>query len=238
MNIYKLILEKIFEYKKLPYYGAERRIDVILSLFIEEILINHYKLPNIKLIAPEFPLKLNNNQAICIDYLLAQYEQSEPKKIFLVELKTDVTSINTDQFQNYQNWTWTKIIDGVKEKSIETDFQNREKYFTLISYIKNNMLINISENFNNYFKKLSDLFRKINSQTDVSLKDKMEITRTMINLNEEYTPINIPITTVYLGPRSINIEKFNGMDTIFFSNLINSNENENWNYLLDKLKQI
>ena len=87
------------QWRHLPAYQLERRVDVFFGLFLPEVIERRFKAPFGKLI-PEFPLHKGNtrisedcddNQSVNVDFTVFCSEP-EGKRIFLVELKTDMHS--------------------------------------------------------------------------------------------------------------------------------------------------
>jgi hypothetical protein len=128
MDFIKNVFELLKRNKEYPYYQAERRIDIFLNLFLEEILNHFLRSDTIKFLLPEFPLKKkNNNQSTKVDYIC--YDQIK-KVIYFVELKTDSRSFNPDQLAIYQEYNdWAKclsevqIISGKASKQYKSKFQ-------------------------------------------------------------------------------------------------------------------
>ena len=95
------------QWRHLPAYQFERRVDVFFGLFLPEVIERRFKAPSGKLI-PEFPLHkgktrisedCGDNQSVNVDFAVF-CSKPEGKRIFLVELKTDMHSINEAQLRN------------------------------------------------------------------------------------------------------------------------------------------
>ena len=91
--------ELMDEWRHLPAYQLERRADIFFALFLPEVLGKHFEIPMNPILVPEFPIKNpENNQSSKIDYLaLQQSRDRKPKRAFLVELKTDMSSRREEQ---------------------------------------------------------------------------------------------------------------------------------------------
>lgn len=101
------------EWRHLPAYQLERRVDVFFGLFMPEIVAHLYdrETPDATgadvrvMVVPEFPLHkgllgiANNDQSVKVDFAVFRRKPKE-KQIFLVELKTDCTSISDTQLKN------------------------------------------------------------------------------------------------------------------------------------------
>jgi hypothetical protein len=134
--------------KEYPYYQAERRIDIFINFFLEDI----YKAAfgkNIKYVAPEFPIKsenadaetkpyLNNN----IDYV---YFNKEDSKIIFVELKTENNSFNEDQLKRYVNAKWSQSYDFFKSILDYYEKKTSDRNHYLDKFKKLNTAINDAE---------------------------------------------------------------------------------------------
>lgn len=100
------LMENVIESTMIPKVQVERIVAPILSMFIGDILTATFRddshlSGNIRLIAPEFPLKKEDNrQSTNIDWLM--YNSSRDQ-LLLVELKTSDTSIRGSQNSIYQS---------------------------------------------------------------------------------------------------------------------------------------
>ena len=76
--IYEKLLQLLESNKRFPHYAAERRIDIFINFFLEDILAAYYK-KKVIFVAPEFPLKhKSNNQTVQVDYLCAFKKTRQP----------------------------------------------------------------------------------------------------------------------------------------------------------------
>jgi hypothetical protein len=140
MDFLKDIFSLLDSNKGLPYYQAERRIDIFINLFLEEIIQQFTLFKNAKFIAPEFPLKrADSNRSSKIDYLCFDEIQ---KSVLFVELKTDKNSFNEKQLEIYnRHLNWGTCL---KELQIISSFANKkylkkfEELFQKIQLIKGN----------------------------------------------------------------------------------------------------
>lgn len=144
--IFEAMLELLDENKLMPYYAAERRIDLFVNLFLEKILTAYYR-ENVNFVVPEFPLKHKpNNQADKLDYLCAFDKTKQP---IFIELKTDSISFNREQARVYlkQATDWPSCIEGLKaiigNKNMR--FSYRKKYFHLMKRLLSAGLVGPSD---------------------------------------------------------------------------------------------
>ena len=107
MEAFSDALRQLDQWRHLPAYQLERRVDVFFGLLLPEVIESRFGGPRSKLI-PEFPLHKgetrisedrDNNQSVNVDFALFCSEP-EAERIFLVELKTDMHSISKDQLCN------------------------------------------------------------------------------------------------------------------------------------------
>lgn len=140
-------------WRHLPNYQLERRADIFFALFLPEVLRAQLRNSdccveiNPELI-PEFPIKENgSNRSKKIDYLALSMCG---ERAFLVELKTDMESIDPEQIQFLKDAACRgvgKAISGLKSiaksKSVMNSPQIRKKYFHLFSVLEQLNLIDI-----------------------------------------------------------------------------------------------
>jgi hypothetical protein len=102
--------EKYFEmledWKQLPDYQLERRVDSFIGYYLKPFLSKHLN-TNIDLIIPEFPLKQeSSSHSDKVDFAVFSKEDN-----YLIELKTDINSINKYQLCYLQNTSGMNIKD-------------------------------------------------------------------------------------------------------------------------------
>jgi len=98
------IFERLSDWKRLPNYQLERRLDIFISMYVKELL--EEKLwPLSDVIIPEFPISRKTlgetsgiNQTVKVDYVLFPMDFKNP--IIFLELKTDNGSVRDGQI-NY-----------------------------------------------------------------------------------------------------------------------------------------
>jgi hypothetical protein len=117
------IFSNLDEYRQLPNYQLERRADIFFSIYLKEILEKHLVV-EIDSFIPEFPLKIDrtthsgksSNLSNKADYFAVCWQS---KTIYLIELKTESTSLRISQHEYLVN---------AKEKglySLLNDFHNK-----------------------------------------------------------------------------------------------------------------
>jgi|ERR1039458_4418491 hypothetical protein len=133
-------LTKVFELlnknQELPYYQAERRIDIFVNLFLEDIVHQKTKFVDAKFITVEFPLKKmpedykDNNRkeddnSAQIDYLMVDVIK---RTVLLIELKTDDNSFDSKQIKFYlKHQTFEDWYDKFKRIKMINFKEKRDK---------------------------------------------------------------------------------------------------------------
>ncbi|GHU80225.1 hypothetical protein FACS1894191_4980 [Clostridia bacterium] len=145
-------IEEIFglleDWRKLPNYQLERRADIFFAYFLPDILRNELQI-NIRHndIIPEFPLQKRalygdegNNQSNKVDYAI--FDRAN-RKVYFVELKTEMNSRNDDQdkyLKAAQSHEINALLGGIIEisesKSVRRDKKTLDKYNHLLNKLK------------------------------------------------------------------------------------------------------
>ena len=109
------VFELLDEWRHLPAYQLERRADIFFALFLPKVLKKRFELDQAPIILiPEFPIKSReDNRPDRVDYLALKQSQKDERvceRGFLIELKTDMASIQGDQRRH---------LDKAAEKGLE-----------------------------------------------------------------------------------------------------------------------
>lgn len=115
------MIEQLFKlmkkWKAFPNYRMETKVDIMLSLFLKDILESEYKC-KIKLVMPEFPIHLgtiypgSSNKSVKVDFVAV----TEKDRVYLVELKTDDHSIREGQINYLKSAAelgFPKLLEGL-----------------------------------------------------------------------------------------------------------------------------
>lgn len=94
------MIDKLFylldNWRNLPDYQLERRADIFFAMYLEQIIEKTIGV-KIDFKIPEFPVRKDtSNRSNKIDYLAYSKKSS---KVFLIELKTDLLSVNDTQIE-------------------------------------------------------------------------------------------------------------------------------------------
>ena len=105
MDMISKILTQVDEWRHLPAYQLERRVDVLFGMLLPTVIGEKFGVnPDDCRVIPEFPLhkgKLGikkNNQSLNVDFAVF-FENENRKHLCLVELKTDQKSIKVEQIE-------------------------------------------------------------------------------------------------------------------------------------------
>lgn len=137
-------MEQIFrllgEWRKLPKYQLERRLDIFFALYLPQILKEKIGEFSYDDIIPELPLKKHNpknNSSNNADYAVF-HEENNKVKLYLIELKTDINSIfDENQVEYYKNNTNFEIIlEGITEIQKNTKGIYKTKYNALLEKLQ------------------------------------------------------------------------------------------------------
>ena len=142
-------------WRHLPAYQLERRADILFALFLPEVLEKRFGISNLCLI-PEFPIKKSlfrkndrTYQSINVDYLAVSADLTRG---FLIELKTDMMSIDKEQVCRLKCASRkgiAEIVCGLKSivrsSSVTKSPVIRGKYYRLLKEIERLGLICISD---------------------------------------------------------------------------------------------
>jgi hypothetical protein len=193
--------ESLVDWKKLPAYRLEPRIDSFVGYYLPE-LIFYYKRNKIIEIIPEFPIRgktvfktFSSEKSFRVDFLAVSNDGPN----YLVEFKTDANSRRENQDRyllNAQEKKLGALINGIKHIYKATEYKN--KYDHLINKLKKLTLINDNLEFigtneeieiiyiqpsndrneNNIidFKQISNF---INSKSDIDIFEK-ELSNTLL----------------------------------------------------------
>jgi hypothetical protein len=137
--------EFLVDWKKLPAYRLEPRIDSFIGYYLTE-LIFYYKKNKIIGIIPEFPIRgktvfktFSGEKSFRVDFLAISNDGPN----YLVEFKTDSNSRRENQDRyllNAQEKKLGALINGIKYIYKATEYKN--KYNHLIDKLKKLTLIN------------------------------------------------------------------------------------------------
>lgn len=136
------ILADLGRWAGFPKYALERRLDIFLSRFIPQALTARIgKGAQVEIVTAEFPIRHGTNyQTVNADYLL--FRRDEPTW-FLVELKTDRTSVDPEQLRLYLEasartpFPMKQMVEELPEiRKHARRRARKEKYANLITHLE------------------------------------------------------------------------------------------------------
>ncbi len=201
------IFEKLTEYANYPDYQLERRLDIFFLIYLKEILTIKGIDISDTFIFPEFPLlKKYENEFYDLEKSLASkradYVVFSNQKMYIIELKTDMESINENQLNHYKN--------VAKKISVQT----------LINDVINIYEKTKSKVWKKYDIFLKDLAEKVKIIVFDEDKDKKFEKKKGYKFNKEFS--NYKVEIIYIIPYANKIikEKLDSKEYIEFDDII------------------
>lgn len=234
MSLFEDLLSLLLENKHFPAYQAERRIDIFINFFLEEVLKKKFGSLNTRFISPEFPLRTyapdknikGTYRSTKVDYAYLNEVNGE-KEIMFIELKTDPKSFDLVQYTHYLNYlTWPKCINSLKNIILHGHIGSREKekYFHLVQKLVAEGLMTATEslpafydrNFNSFIKKVESDVPDIPVRILYVAPEKIQENRDWKRLENK--------------PDLLSLEEMAGMEIDYFS--------EEWNVFRGFLEKL
>jgi len=161
------IFNRMDEWRHLPGWQLERRADLFFSFYLKEVLEKKFP-PTIKdIIVPEFPLLIspkNNekqtNRTNKVDY--AVFSDEDEPKCYLIELKTDMKSIDPEQLEYLEKAEKKDLCTLVSE--LKTVFQHtdeKRKYLNLFDSLHQVGLVKCKSQQNQKYGTWDQVFKDI-----------------------------------------------------------------------------
>jgi hypothetical protein len=198
LNSVETIFNNLDDWRKLPAYQLERRADIFFATYLHEVLKN-LKISNDINIIPEFPLSKKafrenyvHHDSVKMDYLVLDKENH---KAIFVELKTDMNSVDYNQYQNMVTASKVKLSQ-ICQWAIEAFPRNiikRRKYYHLLTKLNELGLIIIPESVKDMIE--SNDHRGIKNNLKQIYADK--------DVNNFIIPHDILYILPYLNPPSL-----------------------------------
>ncbi len=150
MSRIKGAFDLLDQWRHLPAYQLERRVDIFFALYLPEIIAHKFSLDT-KIIIPEFPIRVGEiyddvliNKSFKVDYLVVTGKRNH---FVFVELKTDANSIRPKQnsyLVKARSAGMRKLISGIIKICDAT--QQKKKYGTLMRLLNAAGLVEIADN--------------------------------------------------------------------------------------------
>lgn len=133
-------------WRHLPAYQLERRVDLFFAMYLPHALEARCGVKIKERLVPEFPIKKEvNNLSNKADYLAIS---KDGKRIFLIELKTDIKSRNEKQDDAYERakkmgLRW--LVDGIIDIRCKNSTDQPQKYDKLLALLAELGLVSFEE---------------------------------------------------------------------------------------------
>lgn len=201
--MFEQLMKLLESNSQMPYYAAERRVDLFVNFFLERILSHHYR-EKVCFVVPEFPLKHEENrQADKLDYLCVFEKSLQP---LFVELKTNPGSFSPKQAKNYlwQAAHWHRclchLLDIITGPSVKS--ADRIKYFHLMMRLHKTGLLKIDERAKPTMETICSLSN--GSEVKLSRSQKADRSRLIKQLAKSSSPCGSQKARVlYMAPKSL-----------------------------------
>ena len=143
------VLRQLDEWRHLPAYQLERRVDIFFGMFLPKVIEKEFCM-QVDEVIPEFPMhkallecpancpsNAKSHHTVKVDFAVFG-RRKEKRQILLVELKTEMESLNKDQLENMKKVGHAgskKLLEGVKYAAMHSD--SKHKYAHLIWKLTN-----------------------------------------------------------------------------------------------------
>lgn len=132
------VFTRIVEFKRLPKYQFERRVDALLLPFLPDLL-GQVMSGQVQHVIPEFPLKKPGTfQSTNVDHLFYLRGASPPlDRWLLFELKTDMGSVDLAQIETYIHYAglgMERLLDDIE--GIAGASKSSARYAKLLAHLR------------------------------------------------------------------------------------------------------
>lgn len=223
----QLMIKILNEWKKIPSYQLERRVDWLFGILMKHGL----KMDIEEELIPEFPVppknEINTNRSAHVDFLVFEKKSYFP---VLIELKTDDESLEMSQLINYKKQTKQTLINQFVGGWINTS--ERPKYYALLKMMIKMKMLNLD-----HLLTAKGNWRELNHQ------EMKKITKKLIELLIADDSAGLACKVVCIAPLNvIKNKKVDGIQMVsindFLSNCSNSNLTNDEESVLEVLKGI
>lgn len=209
------LFERLDNWRHLPGYRLEPRVDIFFSLYLKEVLQTHLDILDdqiqnevLHVILPELPLRRGTvygehvdatNKSVKVDFVLFS---SDLKRAYFIELKTDGNSRREEQddyLKACEGMPLSSIVDGIVKIVLATDKKYIKKYLHLLKSLECLGFVDVP----------SEVYKYGFSS------NKTGITAALRNIKVNPIAENTIIDVIYILPHcdnsctSISFEKFN-----------------------------
>ena len=219
------IFELLNKWRNHPAYQLERRADIFFALFLPDVLNHHLSkrkrgIEIDRRLIPEFPLKRReDNNSRKADYLALSIDHKGAlgRHAFLIELKTDSASLNTDQSRNQyyflkdvaEHRNMHELLCGlkciVKADSVVKNTKIRMKYFHLLNELEKLKLVKLDK-------------KRIFSSSHGSYKSNVNVVEAIKTVSVPDSVKKISLEIIYVLPATAPVDFEFEFDSIDFRN--------------------
>lgn len=129
----KALIAELQANRNLPKYQFERCSEPFLALFLSEAIEHHFGL-KVSIVAPEFPLKKENNQSTNVDFAFKILGQGW----LFVEVKTVAEGPRPEQISAYRQASQKTVNELANDvKTIRSATTEKRKYDALLERVEN-----------------------------------------------------------------------------------------------------
>ena len=136
------LFRSLDKWRHFASYPLEARVDALVGLFLPRVIEDCYNVKMCSQIIPQFPLKKpNNNRSDKVDFFVLS---NDAGRAFLVELKTDMGSMNKKQckyLKRASNKEMRSILSDIKVMAQAS--KSRGKYYHLINALSDLKLLRL-----------------------------------------------------------------------------------------------
>ena len=201
VNTIAEVFRKLDEWRDLPAYQLERRVDIFFGLLLPEFMRSKFCVTDPTVI-PEFPLNksiigaTNNDQSVKVDYAVFG-KRDGANCVFLVELKTDIKSIDERQLTYMkcaERAGFRELLRGVKLSAERS--REKRKYAHLIWKLNELNYLDVGSGFSNMIWEskrpgFAESYRRLCVRTDFD-EPKIELVVIVPRCPEEKIAKKIP----------------------------------------------
>jgi hypothetical protein len=153
MISFETLLHRLDQWRSIPDYQLERRVDIFLSYYLKDVLSDHLQLVMDEFVIPEFPVhqRLTKNPpprgelSDKIDFVIPSVDRLT---VVFVELKTAMDSRRPCQCELMNKCADMQFIDVLRGViDIARESKAYSKYATLLSHLESMGYIEIPEAF-------------------------------------------------------------------------------------------
>ena len=130
------LFDLLDDWRHLPAYQLERRADIFFALFLTDVLNHHLGRRGIQIdprLIPEFPLRhAKTKRSDKVDFFALS---TDHQHVFLIELKTDMTSLDDKQLDYLKRALARRTVGLLHDVKFMAQARNpaaRSKYFHLL----------------------------------------------------------------------------------------------------------